>query len=243
MTLAQVHVPLPRLQQGDKLPDQHVGGHVFPHLQIAAHLGKPGKHVHHIDVPILIGGSVFQPLGHRLLLPIVAGRQTFQRVQAGRQLLPPRLLDAVSDLLPQRLGRPRLPVHQQDAHLQRQRHEQAAHIALPLDKRDGPRRQDQRVEAVVVLIVPLRQHDLIDVLPHAAVQLVDHLGNGVLMPLQIRAEPRKIPKPVDDAGTAGGQRQRPHRHHARFHQEKHDAQEHAVADVRHVLQSGLCWSG
>ena len=107
------------------------------------------------------------------------------------------------------------------------------HIALPLDKRDGPRRQDQRVEAVVILVVPLRQHDLIDVLPHATVQLVDHLGNGVLMPLQIRAEPRKIPKPVDDAGTAGGQRQRPHRHHARFHQKKHDAQEHAVADVRH----------
>ena len=105
-------------------------------------------------------------------------------------------MNAIPDFFNQRLCRPRLSVHEQDPHLQRQRHEQAAHIALLLDQRDRPGHKYQRFEAIVILIAPFRQQDLVYVLADAAIQLMHRLGYRILIPLQIRAKPCKVPESV-----------------------------------------------
>ena len=53
---------------------------MFACLQIASHLYQPGEHIHHIDIPILVGRIIFKPLDDRLLLPVVAGRKAFQGI-------------------------------------------------------------------------------------------------------------------------------------------------------------------
>ena len=55
----------------------------------------------------------------------------------------------------------------------------------------------------------------------------------ILVPFQIGAESCKVPKSVQYAGTAGRQRKRLDRHHARLYQEEYDPQKHTIAYVGH----------
>lgn len=105
-------------------------------------------------------------------------------------------MNTVPDFFDQRLCRSRLSIHEQDPHLQRQRHEQAAHIALLLDQRDRSGHKYQRLEAIIILIAPFRKQDLIYIFSDAAIQLMHRFGYRIFTPFQIWAESCKVPESV-----------------------------------------------